>query len=287
MLAIILASTGAFIFGAADFVGGLASRRMPAVRVTLISATVGAVIFGIVALTFSSSWSSEALIWGALSGVAAVSGIAALYACLAIGPMSVLAPVTAVISGAVPVLWSLGSGTGFGWATAVALGLVLVGGALIGFSPFAPAAPVRRRGLVLSVAAGLLFGAFYILLDVAPDDSGMVPLFANRVVGVTLLAGALLVIRVVRGPTSSTPSRSVVPMAIGAGVLDATANILLLLALRAGDLAAVAAITSLYPAGTIALAALVEKERISRSQWAGVVLALTGGVLLAMSGDEI
>ena len=84
-------------------------------------------------------------------------------------------------------------------------------------------------------------------------------------------------------PTASVPLGRAWTLAVACGVVDAVANVFLLLALRGGgDLAVVSALTALYPAGTVLLAALVLRERIATVQWIGLVLALIAGVLLAV-----
>lgn len=284
MLTIVLAAAGALVYGAADFVGGVASKRVSAVRVATVSAGVGVVVFALLVLIWPQIWSVNAVLWGALSGVAGIAAVALLYACLAIGPMAILSPLTAVISGAFPVVWTLWNGEPLGTTTLVAIVIVLVGAALIGFSPLAPRSRPRPLGLGLAVAAGVLFGTFYVILSNAPADSGAVPLLANRIVSLILMLTVGVVItftRRRRGAPTSTHS-PYMALAVVTGILDSSANALLLLALRSDELATVSVITSLYPVGTIALAAILLKENIAPSQWAGIVIAMIGSVLISV-----
>ncbi len=102
MLAVIVGVASALVFGSADFLGGLASKRIAAVRATAIAAVAGLVLLLLALLVVPSHWSWSAVAFGALSGVSGAIAISLLYACLAIGPMSILSPLTAVVSAVVP-----------------------------------------------------------------------------------------------------------------------------------------------------------------------------------------
>jgi drug/metabolite transporter (DMT)-like permease len=290
---IVLALGAALAYGAADFLGGFASRTRSAVAVAAVSAGVGVIVFGGLALIVDGRWSAAAVGWGAASGISGMVAVACLYRALAIGPMVLVAPLTAVVSGATPVVWSVVTGTVLGPATVVGLVVVLAGAALISVGregePRRPGEGARG-GLLLALVAGVLFGILYVSLATAPADSGVVALLANRVAGLTVLVVALAVRRSLRrgsgagrrvaGPGSVTQAGLM--MALAVGVLDATANGLYLWAVRGDALAVVAVIVSLYPAGTIALSALVLRERIRPLQGVGVALALAGIVVLAV-----
>lgn len=281
-MAVVLALLSALAYGAADFVGGLASRVRSSLVVAATSAAVGVVVFSIAAAVVPGAASGAALLWGAASGVVGMLAAASLYAALAIGPMAVVAPLTATISGATPVIWSLAGGELPDAPTWFGLVAVLAGAALVSIvTGERSAGPRRGRGIALAVVAGVLFGAFYIFLAAAPADSGMLPLLANRAAGLLVLGVVLLVIGLRRGVAGRLTTRGLGP-ALATGLLDAAANALYVLAVREGALAIVAVIVSLYPAGTIALSAAVLRERISPVQWAGVGLALVGIVVLAL-----
>ena len=269
----------ALVYGSADFVGGVAARRIGPVRVTAIGAISGLVVL-VIALPFTGGvLSAAALGWGALSGLAGVLAVTLLYACLAIGPMSILSPLTAVVSAIVPMVWGLAGGDRFQPIGYVALGLALVAVVLVGFVPERGAVRPSATALLMAVAAGALIGVFLILLDQTPADSGLIPLVANRVViGVIgWTAVAVLAVRTGRGGIT----RSGLGLAALGGALDATANIVILEGLRLGDLTTMSVLVALYPAGTILLAALVLRERIAPVQWAGLVLAVTAAGMLA------
>ncbi|WP_448256856.1 hypothetical protein [Microbacterium aurum] len=211
--------------------------------------------------------------------------------------MSVLSPVTAVVSAAAPMLWGLlAGGERLGAGSAAGLVVALVAIVLVALLPGERITRPTAPALSMAVGSGLAIGAFLILLDQTGEGSGIAPLVLNRVVNAVLTGGlaTVLVVRAVRsrrGAQSAVrasgalplPLRSAWLLAITCGVVDATANLLLLWALRAGgDLVVVAALTAMYPAGTVLLAAALLRERIAPVQGIGLVLALAAGILLAV-----
>jgi drug/metabolite transporter (DMT)-like permease len=315
MLAAFLAFAGALVYGSADFLGGLAARRLRSVVVTATAAFAGMVLLLAAIPVLGGTWRAEDMLWGALSGVTGAVAIGLLYACLAVGPMSILSPVTAVVSAIAPMLWGLIvdreqlAPTGY-----LGLALAIVAIVLVAFLPGEQIIRPSARGLTMAAGSGLAIGAFLILIDQTSAESGVLPLVANRAVGgiITGTIAAILVVAGVRrgrraadgliasgmhlgatptghadvghaaAPPLPTVRRSWI-LAIACGCVDAVANVLLLLALRSdGELAVVSALTALYPAGTVVLAAVVLRERIAGIQWAGLALALLAGTLLAL-----
>lgn len=271
----------ALVYGAADFVGGVASRIIGPLRTTAIGAVSGLVLL-LLALPFVGGvWSGAALGWGALSGAVGAAAVALLYACLAIGPMSILSPLTAVVSALVPMTWGLVGGDRFAPIGYVALALALVAVVLVGFVPERGAVRPSGRALGMAVAAGVLIGVFLVVLDQTPADSGLVPLVANRAVNGAIMWTVIAVLAARRA--SRRFERRGVLLAAGSGLLDASANVLILLGLRVGDLTTMSVLVALYPAGTIVLAALVLRERIAPVQWAGLVLAIAAAGLLSIA----
>ncbi len=299
MLSAALALVGALVYGSADFLGGLAARRLRSLAVTAIAALTGLVVLLLALPFFGNAWLPADIAWGALSGVTGAIAIVLLYACLAIGPMSILSPLTAVVSAVAPMLWGLlvKGETLAPWGYA-GLALALVAVVLVGFIPGQRVVRPSARGLIMAVGAGLAIGAFLIIIDQTSDESGLVPLLLNRGVNTLITGGAVAVLAVlaVRAGRSAASAldavdadgvaltrRRALRLAIGCGVLDAAANLLLLIALRSGDLSIVSALTALYPGGTILLAAVVLRERIAAVQWLGLALALTAGGMLALA----
>jgi drug/metabolite transporter (DMT)-like permease len=319
MLSAGLALFGAVVYGAADFFGGLAAKRLRSIVVTAASAASGLVFLTLLLPVVGGEWAPADVAWGAVAGAFGVIAIALLYACLAIGPMSILSPLTAVVSAIAPMLWGLFvNGETLSAIGYLGLGVALVAVVLVGFIPGERVVRPSARGLIMAVGAGIAIGAFLIAIDQTSSESGLVPLVVTRAtnMAITAIIIGALVIRalstgrraasvldvsgVVIGATPSghadlehagVSSGAGVPasrnrawlLAIICGVVDAAANAIMLLALRIGDLSIVSALTALYPAGTIILAAVVLKERVGAVQWAGLALALIAGGMLALA----
>ncbi|MDQ1579771.1 MAG: hypothetical protein QOD05_546 [Microbacteriaceae bacterium] len=293
MLTAVFGLTGALIFGAADFLGGLASRRISAVRVTALSATTGLVVLLIATAFVGGTWSSGAILWGALSGVSGALAISLLYASLAIGPMSILSPLTAVLGAVVPMTWGLLAGDRLAPIGYAALALALVAVVLVGFVPEKGAVRPSVRGLLFASGSGIMIGAFMIFIHQAPNDSGLIPLVMNRAANSSIMFATIGILVWVRGRRTAGRSSGIehtgarwlpgLPLALACGVVDAVGNTLLLIGLRLGDLSVMSVLTAMYPAGTIILAAIVLKERIAPVQWAGLVLAIAAAGMLAIA----
>lgn len=285
MPAVVLGLLVAGVYGAGDFFGGLASRRRSAGLVALWSQGAGLVALVVLVPFLGGSPSGSDLGLGVAAGFVGLCGVLLLYRGLAIGRMSVVAPITAVGAAFVPFVVGVTGGEGLP-ATRLAGAVLALGGvALISRSPSdqAPVTGVVTRGssplveLGSAVGAGVAFGCVFVLLGEVGDDAGLWPVLFQRVASVpTLLAGRVAA----RLPLRATGAdlRLIVP----AGLCDAGANALFVLAARAGALSVVGVVSSLYPAMTVVLAALVLSERITRAQGAGLLLAGVGVVLLAL-----
>ncbi|MBF4572748.1 DMT family transporter [Herbiconiux sp. VKM Ac-1786] len=305
MLSATLGLIGAIVYGGADFLGGLASRRLGAVRVTALSAVAGLALIAVALPLIGGTFSAEAVQLGILSGVTGAIALSLLYGCLAIGPMSILSPVTAVVSALVPLTVGLVGGERLSIVGWIAIGIALVAVVLVGFVPEKGAARPRLLGLGMAVGAGAMIGLFLVIIDRTPDDSGLVPLLLNRATSAVIMVSAVVVLVVVtrlRGARSTETAAAgaagaaghgpgVLPawaeravlLAIACGVVDAIANVLLLLALRAGELTVVSVLTALYPAGTVILAAVLLRERVAPVQVVGLVLAFVAAGMLALA----
>ena len=202
-----------------------------------------------------------------------------LYAALAIGPMGIVSPLTAVGGAAVPV--AVGIARGESVTALIVAGMVLAVIAVVLVSrESGPHARVTMKGLLLSGGAGLFIGLYLVGLGTAPDDSGIWVAALSRWWSsiVMVIAAIVVMIRRRRGSSSRFPWL----LAVSAGILDATANALFSLAAQGGELLVIAVIGSLYPAATIVLAHFALHERMSRLQWSGVVLALGAAVALTI-----
>ena len=298
MLTAVLSLTGAFVFGAADFLGGLAAKRIGAVLATAVASVAGFIGLAVATPLSGGAWTAADLWWGAAAGVAGAVAIGLLYACLAIGPMSILSPLTAVVSAIVPMLWGLATGARLGLLAPWALGLALVAVVLVGFVPERGAVRPSITGIVMGVGSGTAIGAFFILIDRTSDESGLAPLAVNSAVTAAVmfaLVGGLALRARAKRPRMPRADESTdtalaardrargIRLAAVGGLVNAAANALILFGIRAGELAIAAVLGAMYPAGTILLAAIVLKERIAPVQWAGLVLALASAAMLAVA----
>lgn len=280
---------GALVYGAADFLGGVASRRLPAVVVTVGSQAASVPVIIALAMLLPGQASPPQLLAGALAGCFGSSGVLLYYRALAVGPMGLVAPLSAVVAAMVPVAAEMIRGSSLGPLAWV--GIVLALGAIVlaswgsqgpdGGSDGAP----RRAGLVLGLLSGLGFGGFFVALDAAGDEAGFYPLVAARVAGLLLLLPLLL--WTLRVPTRrSLPAgagrRLTVLTVLATGLLDQAANVLFLLATRSGSLTVAGVLVSLYPVSVVLLAALFLRERLRPQVLVAAGCALTGSTLLAL-----
>ena len=284
MLSVIVGLTSALVYGAADFLGGVASTRISAIRVSALSALSGLVLLLALLPFVGGEWSASALGYGAIAGAAGAIAIALLYACLAIGPMSILSPLTAVVSAIVPLVIGLARGERFSAIGYVAIGLALVAVVLVGFVREARAVRPSLKGVLMAIGSGSMIGVFLAVIDLTPPESGLLPVIASRTVMAVLTFAVIGVLALRRfSPAANRGWRGGLRFALACGVVDAAANVGLLLGLRIGELSVVSVLTALYPAGTIILAAIVLKERIAPVQYVGLALAITAAAMLALA----
>ncbi len=267
-----LGLASAVSFGAADFSGGLASKRAHVFGVLTVARFTG--LAGAVGLAYINGERippAHALLWACAAGFVGGIALPAFYRALAIGKMGLAAPVTSVLSAALPVAVS-----------AVSEGLprpVQVGGLILALIALwfisRPEGSLRPQGLGLALFAGLGFGAFLVFIREASTRAVFWPL-AVALATSFLLAGIVLTAQ--RG---SLPSVRLAPIVIAAGALDTMGNLLFVMAGQRGRLDVAAVLCSLYPAVTVLLARIVLKERITRVQLAGIAAALVAVPLIA------
>ena len=280
-MAILLALGSAVVYGASDFLGGLASRRASVFGVVALSQ-----LAGLAALLTLLPWlggpvTPADLGWGAAAGIVGSTGLVVFFRALSRGVMSVIAPVTAVTAAAVPVLAGLFIGNRIGpWAGA---GILL---ALLAVVRCPPRAGWRRlrsarpASLTAPLIAGAAFGFFFVLLDRTSVDAGLTPLVAARLASVVLVVVVALV-----GRQPLRVGRVALPLVLASGVGDMTANALFLLATQQeGQLAITGVLASLYPVSTVVLAQAVLRERLVPAQVAGLGAAVTAVVLITLPG---
>ncbi len=278
MPAILLALASAISYGIADFSGGLAARRAHVLRVVAISAPSSLFVELVLLPFLGGEWSRAAIAWGAVSGVASAAAFLLLYQSLAIGPMSVLSPVTAVVSALLPVLVGVGEGERLGVAAIAGAALATASVILVSVTAEPGSARVTRGALLLAVGAGAAIATQLIALHQSPTNSGVVPLLAGRMVSGSVVLVAYFCLR-----RTLDPTRPPVALAALAGAVDALANLFFLLSSHHGDLTTAALITALYPAVTVALARVLLDERLGRIQWVGLASAAGAVALLTIA----
>jgi drug/metabolite transporter (DMT)-like permease len=281
----ILGFVSAVVYGASDFFGGLASRRMSALLASFLGFAVAFVVTAVAVAIERPVWSGEAVVLGAIAGIVGSIGTAALYACLAVGPMSVLSPGVAAIYAVLPAVVGILLGERFPPIGYAALVVVIVAGILLAASPESgKASRPSGRALLYAATAGVGFAAYIIAIDATPAESGLIPLFVDLISGGGLFAIALLVRRIRNGPgeLAAIRDRTATLQALAAGALLVTGNILLVIGLHLGDLAVMGVLNSLYPLGTVILAIVLLKERLTPVQGIGIVLAIAGAVTLTV-----
>ncbi|MGY5010476.1 EamA family transporter [Streptomyces sp. 900105755] len=278
MIALLLALGSSLAYGCADFLGGLGARKAHVLRTVMVAAPASLAVELLLWPLLGASFSPGALGWGAASGIASAAAFALLYRTLAIGPMNVLSPVTALVSAVLPVGVGLLQGEHLTATGVVGLPLALVAVVLVSAGDGAGSTRPSRTALLLAFGAGAAIALQLVFLHQAPTDSGVAPLIVGRAVSsaVTLAAAGLMHRRL-------GPERPAYALSATAGVLDSVANLLFLLAARSGDLTVVAVITALYPAGTVLLARGVLAERVHRGQLVGLGAAAVAVSLLALA----
>lgn len=283
-MVVVLALASALSYGLSDFVGGLVSRRTSPWAVAVLGQAASAVCVLVLALVLGGDPVAADWAWAALAGVGSGVGAGFLYRGLASGRMGVVAPVSAVGAALLPVL--VGVAIGERPALLTWLGVICAFPAIWLVSRTEAATADQpddgsrldgptSNGLVDGVLAGVGFGLLFAALDRVRDEAGFGPLAVTQAVAVVataVLAAALA--------AAWVPGRASLP-AVWAGVLSALANVFFLLATQTGLLAVAAVLTSLYPALTVLLAALVLREHIGRIQSVGLVLAVVAVGLVA------
>ena len=272
---ILLGLASAASWGAGDFGGGLAARRGNVYGVVAASQGLGLVFLAGLALMLAEPLPPlPDLLWGAAAGLAGGLGLVALYQGLALGRMGVAAPLAAVVSAGLPVLF----GTlleGLPGAPQLA-GFALALGAVWLLSRGDGGGGVRFQELGLPLLAGLGFGLFFIAVDRASERAVLWPLVAAR-----LASLAPLLLLAFTGERGGLPNLRQLPLIAMVGLFDSGGNAFYALAAQAGRLDVAATLGSLYPASTLLLARLVLKERLAPRQWLGAAVALAAVLLIA------
>jgi uncharacterized membrane protein len=288
MTAAFFAILSSICFGTGDFFGGVAAKQADLLFIMIVNQIAGLVTILLAASLLSPfHLSGSDLMFSILAGVSTTIGVPLLYKGLAIAPMSIVAPVTALIAILLPVVYGmvvLGETPGYLTIAGFALGgfaVFLLGGGdriIEVFKPAAGTSTTALRGLAYALAAGLCIATFYVAMKRCSPGSGLWPLVAARSVAITAIGG-LVGLRH-RSRPLRPPEGRLVTFILLSGTLDSIANAFYLIAAHGGDLGVVSTITSLYPATTILLARYILGERISLPQAIGVGSALVAIVTI-------
>lgn len=280
LVTVIFGLAASLFWGSGDFSGGLASRRANASGVVLLAYAIGFVLLIGLALIWREPFPSPSdILWGGLAGLAGVIGLIAFYSALSIGRMGIAAPLSAVLTAALPTLFSA--------FTAGLPGLIQIGGFVLALLAIALISRPERskgrpEGIGLALLAGCGFGCFFILISRVSHGEVFWPLAVARLTSVCLLL-VMMVVRRQKQPGQGTLlGLRVSPLIALAGILDAIGNTFFVLASHSGRLDVASVLSSLYPAATVVLAALILRERVTRVQAIGIVCALVAVPMISV-----
>ncbi|CAA0128560.1 Uncharacterised protein [Mycolicibacterium vanbaalenii] len=244
-----------------------------------MSYPVALVLLTVIAVPFGGHIDTPAVVWGLLSGVAQAFGVWWFYAALGSGPISVVSPLTAILVAGIPVGFGLALGERPGVIALV--GVLLALAAVVLVSREATDEDIKPHRFTVKVAwltvgAGVAFGMNFVVLDQVPPEAELWPLVFGRIAAMGIVALAAVV-------TANLVLERGIPLrlAVFAGVLDTIANVATLLALQSAMLSLAGVLIALYPAATVLLAIMVLRERVTRWQAIGMVLALASVGMIA------
>jgi uncharacterized membrane protein len=289
MLTALLGLCTAITYGAADFFAAIASRKIRVVVVTALASVTGLIVLLALTPVLGAKFSDEAFFWGLMGGFSSVVALLALYASLALGPISIVSPLGALMSAIVPAVIGVALlGESFSFIGWIAIAMALIAVVLVGFIPGEHVELPKPRAIILAIIAGTGIGLAVTALARSPHDSGIAPIIVMRTTASVLL-GAIVLFGMWRRQKASAAENKV-PLdrkiwltVAGAGGLDALANIFFTLASRTGSLTVTGVLTALYPLGTIILARIVLKEHVAGIQKIGIGMTLGASLLLALA----
>jgi drug/metabolite transporter (DMT)-like permease len=288
-MVIFLGLAAAVLYGSGDFLGGMATRKLPVLPVLLLADTAGLIVALVVALASPGSVSVAGLAWGISAGLIGGLGLIIFYIGLAAGPMSVVAPVAGLVSTVLPVAAALAEGErpGVGVYAGAVLCLVAIvmtssagNGGSTADGTTGAGRPGRGRAIAYGAVAGAAFGLFFLLMRNAGESGEFWPVAAGRIgeLAVVLIAAAVLR----RSLSPGGADGRLLLAAAGAGAIDVVANICYVAATRTGAFGLAVVLASLYPGFTVLLARVVLGERLRWVQRAGLALAAIGILLVTV-----
>lgn len=283
MAALAFALGSSLLWGVADFLGGLKSRTLSVPVVLAVMYVTSLTVMGIfIVARGEGPPDTEAVIAALCAGLVGISALAAFYRGLAIGTMSIVAPIAST-GVALPVLVGIAGGERPGTLRAIGIAAAVVGVVLasreeegVGVGP-----RQQRQSILLALVAGIGFGSYFVGAEIASREGVGWALFLSRVSAAPIVVAiAILVLR--RG--AARPGKGALAALAAIGACDLAANAAYNHATTLGDLSVVSVASSLYPVTTVMLAALLLGERVRGVQRAGVVVAITGVLLIAGGG---
>ncbi len=280
---IFLALMCALTYGSGDFVGGLAARRVHPVAVGWVSHTMMLAPITVVAVLVGASHvGHNAVVWGVVGGLSGAIGMILLYVALGRSPMSIAAPVAALVSVATSVIVGAWRGERPSWVqwVGVVAAMMAISAVTGGWQRSRPS-KLAKATAAASLGAGLGIGFLFVALDRAGDDSGFWPLVFGRLASAVVLGGLVCTVPFARSRVFTDQLRPTLRLIGVAALLDLVANSLYLFAVRGGLLSIVSVIASLYPASTVLLANRVLRERVGRTQQVGLAVAALAIALVA------
>ncbi|MEU4827797.1 EamA family transporter [Actinomadura citrea] len=287
----VLALAAALAYGVADFLGGTVTRGSTAIRALTWCVPIGLAVVLVSALLTGGDVSPGPMAWGFVAGLCGGGGLIAFYRALARGPMSVVAPVSALAAAVIPVAVGVAQGERLDASVLLGVLLCLVAIGLVSMEAGGEKEPAAgsggRRlldsGPVMAGLSGSCFGVFFVLLNEAGDGTGLWPIVGARLGNLAIVVVALLFLAARGGNAGPKLSgRTLIVLALLSGSLDAGANVLYFLAVHSGMLSLAAVLTSLYPAITVLLARVAYSERLRAVQRVGMAVAVAGVALVTV-----
>lgn len=277
MISIGFAMAACMGWGIADFIGGLKSRDVPTLTVIILSNAVGLCVLGSILASSGRPFMDDPnLIWAIPAGLLGIGAMYLLYRSLAIGVMSILAPVSS--AGVIlPVIWGIYCGETLHTLTMTGILAAFLGIILATIEPGKKKGQIKwTKGLFHALGAAVCTGLYFILIDNASQND---PFWASMILRISTFIFLIPLILIVRSPVKIRKNH--LPLIILMGVMDALASFSFALASNSGLLSIAAVVSSLYPAVTIVLSGIIIKEKMNKVQSSGVMLAITGVVLIS------
>jgi drug/metabolite transporter (DMT)-like permease len=276
----IFALAAALLYGCADFLGGVATRRARALAVLPGSTLAGLAVVLIAALAAGEVARPAGLAWGLAAGTVGGVGLIIFYTGLAEGPMTIVAPTSALTATVLPVAVSISEGERASLSVYAGALICLVAIVLVSATGSPTTRGLHLRAIVFGLAAGAAFGLFFIFLRNAGQSGAFWPVVASRLAGFLIVVIAAAIWRA--RPVVAAGGARLLLATFGSGVLDATANVSYVIATRHGLFGLAVVLTSLYPGVTVILARFGLGERLRAVQLAGLLLAALGVVLVTV-----